>query len=72
MRGGEGGGGLEGVPLDVCSAYLGVRRRCEARTCSVSYSVLHIEQRYVIRLSLDKLLVNLLQVVKRTNTPLIP
>ena len=28
--------------------------------------------RYVIRLSLGKLLVNLLQVVKRTNTPLIP
>ena len=26
----------------------------------------------VIRLSLDKLLVNLLQMVKRTNTPLIP
>ena len=27
---------------------------------------------HVIRLSLGKLLVNLLQVVKRTNTPLIP
>ena len=29
-------------------------------------------QHIVIRLSLGKLLVNLLQVVKRTNTPLIP
>ena len=31
-----------------------------------------VMQHIVIRLSLGKLLVNLLQVVKRTNTPLIP